>query len=145
MQAYPHRYPVTATATADGDVAVGAANVPDIITAPPAEFGGPGDRWSPESLLVGAVADCFILSFRAIARASSLDWTNLHCTATGVLDRLDRVTQFTAIEVEAELTVPAGSDADKAEKLLHKAENSCLVSNSLKAERSLKARVSVAG
>jgi peroxiredoxin-like protein len=144
MQAYPHHYPVTASASADSDVVLNANNLPEITTAAPPEFDGPGDRWSPESLLVGAVADCFILSFRAIARASELEWIDLRCTATGVLDRVDRVTQFTAIEVSAELTLPAGGDTHKAEKLLHRAESSCLVSNSLKAPRSLKTTINVA-
>lgn len=144
MHPLPHRYPVTATTTADGSVAVRAPGLPEIVTAAPAEFGGPGDRWSPESLLVAAVADCFVLSFRAIARASGLEWRDLHCTATGVLDRVERVTQFTAVEVTAALTVPAGSDTAKAEKLLHKAEASCLVSNSLKAGCSLNTTVNVA-
>lgn len=145
MHPFPHHYPVTAKASSDSDVTVQADGLPEIVTAAPAEFGGPGDRWSPESLLVAAVADCFILSFRAIARASKLEWVDLRCTATGVLDRVERSTQFTQIEVVAELTVPAGTDPDKAEKLLHKAESSCLVSNSLSAERHLQATVNVAG
>ena len=143
MEPFPHHYTVMGSATADSGshVALRATNVPEIVTAPPAEFGGPGDQWSPESLLVGAVADCFILSFRAIARASKLDWTDLHCTASGTLDRVDGVTRFTAIEVNANLTVPEGTDRQKAEKLLHKAEKSCLITNSLIAESTLTANV----
>ena len=144
MQALPHHYPVRASATADSTVTLSADGVEDITSAPPAEFGGPGDRWSPESLLVAAVADCFILSFRAIARASRLEWNTLSCTATGVLDRVERVTQFTAIEVEAALSVPAGTDIEKAEKLLHKAEASCLITNSLKAPSILRSRIDIA-
>jgi len=144
MEPFPHRYPVTASATADSNVTVKAADVPEIVTAAPAEFGGPGGLWTPESLLVGAIADCFILSFRAIARASKFEWTELTCSATGVLDRVDRVTQFTAIEITAELTVPEGTDTEKAEKLMEKAESSCLVSNSLKAERILSTQVKTA-
>ena len=45
-----------------------------------AEFGGPGDLWSPETMLAGAVAGCFILTFRAAARASSasIPWRKLN-------------------------------------------------------------------
>ena len=144
MEPLPHHYRVTGNASAEGNVDVSAAGLPRITTAPPAEFGGPGDQWSPESLLVAAVADCFILSFRAIARASKLEWTDLQCTASGTLDRVDRVTRFTAIGVEATLSVPAGTDVEKAEKLLHKAEQSCLITNSLIAESSLTTSVNVA-
>jgi peroxiredoxin-like protein len=144
MEPFPHHYQVTAAANLDDNVILRAEDLPEIVTAAPAEFGGPGGQWSPESLLVAAVADCFILSFRAIARASSLEWTTLRCEASGTLDRVDRVTRFTHMAVSAVLTVPAGTDSEKAEKLLHKAEASCLISNSLSAERTLEAQVTVA-
>ncbi len=143
MQDLPHHYHVSASAETVGNVTLKADDLPQLITAPPAEYGGPGDQWSPETLLVGAVADCFILVFRAIARASRLEWTNLECSAEGVLDRVERITRFTAITVRATLTVPAGTDADKARRLLEKSEESCLVTRSLLAEVHLEAEVIV--
>lgn len=144
MQDLPHHYHVNASAEAEGNITLKAEDLPQLVTAPPAEFGGPGDQWSPETLLVGAVADCFILTFRAIARASKLEWANLECSAEGVLDRVERVTRFTAFTVRATLTVPAGSDPDKARRLLEKAEGSCLVTRSMLAESHLEAEVIVA-
>ena len=70
MQPFPHHYAVVAKAETQSDVALEGERLPPIASAPPTEFGGPGDRWSPETLLVAAVADCFILTFRAIAGAS---------------------------------------------------------------------------
>jgi len=144
MQDLPHYYHVNASAEAEGNIALKAENLPQLVSAPPAEFGGPGDQWSPETLLVGAVADCFILTFRAIARASKLEWTNLECSAEGLLERVERVTRFTAFTVRASLTVPAGTDAEKARKLLEKSEDVCLVTRSLLAESHLEAEVIVA-
>ncbi len=137
MHPYPHLYTVQATAEPTGDVPLTAAGLPAIATAPPAEFDGPGDRWSPETLLCGAVADCFLLSFRAVARASKLDWNSLDCSVDGKLERVDGRTFFTEIVVRATLRVPAGTDPDRATKLLEKAEHVCLVSNSLVAQRRL--------
>jgi len=57
MHPYPHLYTVQASASPEGDVPLACAGLPTLTTAPPAEFDGPGDRWSPETLLVGAVAD----------------------------------------------------------------------------------------
>ena len=54
MQPLPHRYAVTAFASDTGTVTVTAAELPDIQTAPPTEFDGPGDLWSPEALLLAA-------------------------------------------------------------------------------------------
>ncbi len=109
----------------------------------PPEFGGPGDVWSPEGLLVAAVADCFVLTFRGIARTAKLDWLTLDCKAEGKLDKLDGMTQFTEFKVTAELTVPAGANEKKAATILQKAEKYCLITNSMKAESHLDASVIV--
>jgi organic hydroperoxide reductase OsmC/OhrA len=143
VQEFPHRYAVAAEARADGEVRLSSARLAALETAPPAEFGGPGDRWSPETLLVGAIADCFVLTFRAIARASKLPWSALRCDVEGTLERVERVTQFTGFAVRAMLRVPAGADADKARRLLERAEQTCLVTNSLKGTSHLEAEVEV--
>ena len=144
MQDLPHHYHVNANAEAQGNIALKTDKLPQLISAPPAEFGGPGDQWSPEHLLVASVADCFMLTFRAIARASKLEWSNLESSATGVLDRVDRVTCFTGFTVKATLTLPAGSDSSKAQRLLEKAEGACLITNSLTAEVHLETEIIVA-
>lgn len=144
MQPFPHAYTVTVAGSADGDVELSADHVEGLRSASPAEFGGPGDRWSPETLLVGALGDCLVLTFRGIARASKLPWTALRCGVTGTLDRIDHVTQFTAFEIQASLDVPAGTDPERARRVLDKAEQNCLVASSLKAPIRLRATIEVA-
>ena len=141
MEPYPHHYRVEATVEADGPVTITAHGLPPLVSAPPVPFGGPGDRWSPEELLVAAVADCFLLTFRAIARASRLTWRRLACRAEGVLDRAGGVTRFTQIHLHARLVVPSGEDLDRARRLLEKAERGCLVSRSLAFDPALHADV----
>ncbi len=141
MQAFPHHYRVGANAQPESNVQITAGDLPGLVSSAPAEFDGPGDQWSPEELLVAAVADCFILTFKAVAAASRLDWTDLQCEAEGTLDRVDRVTRFTAFTVRARLTLPAGGDTEKATRLLEKAESACLVTNSLHAETHLETDV----
>ncbi len=143
MQELPHHYLTSATAQSTGNVDLSSPGLETLDTAPPAEFGGPGDVWSPETLLVGSVANCLILTFRAIARASELEWISLRCDVDGVLDRVERVTQFTAFHVKARLEVPAGVDETKAARLLEKAERGCLITNSLKADSHLEIEVAV--
>lgn len=145
MDAYPHRYKVQAAAMAEGSVTLGSERLPSLSSAPPTQFGGPGDQWSPETLLVAAVADCLILTFRAIARASKLAWLDLDCDAEGVLDRVDGVTRFTEVRLHARLTLPQGGDIERGKHLLEKAETSCLITRSLKAEPVLTADVTIAG
>ena len=143
MHDFPHHYVVGATAQTTGNVSLSSDGVANIASAPPVEFGGPGDEWSPESLLVAAVADCFVLSFRAIARASRFDWKNLSVKVDGTLDKVDRVTQFTGFHVAATLDVPVGTDESKAQRLLEKAEHACLITNSLKAESVLETSIRI--
>lgn len=144
MRDFPHHYIVAAAGVPAGDVQLTAEALPRLATASPAEFGGPGDRWSPETLLVGAVADCFVLTFRGVAAASKLSWTSLTCRVSGTLDRIERATQFTNFEIDAHLEVPAGVDRDRAQRALEKAERNCLITNSLKGTIHLNGEVSVA-
>ena len=133
MHPFPHRYRVSSTASSSGTVELRSAGLPSIASAPPIEFDGPGDAWSPETLLVAAVADCFVLSFRAVAAASRLAWTTVECDVDGVLDRVEKATQFIELHIHARLYTPVEVAAERAERVLQKAEQACLISNSLKA------------
>ncbi len=145
MHPYPHTYRVSANGRATGDVAVASPSLPELKTAPPPEFDGPGGVWSPETLLCAAVADCFILTFRGLSRAARFEWLDLECQVEGTLERSDGVSQFTRYATVAKLTVPAGADIAKARSLLERAEHTCLVSNSLRGERTLQVEVVTAG
>jgi len=141
MHPFPHKYPVRAEASSESYVDLSSPGVENIPSAAPAEFGGPGDKWSPEALLVSSIADCFILSFKAIARASNLPWESITVDVDGILDRVEKVTQFTEYHINVELTVGEDIAAEKADRLLHKAERTCLVTNSLTGEKHLKTSI----
>jgi len=144
MRDLPHNYVVSASAEGAKNVTVSADGLPDLETAGPPQFGGPGDVWSPEAMLVGAVANCFILSFRAIARKAKLDWLTLECEVDGELDKPEKFTQFTGFRVMAQLTITDEKYRKKADVILEKAEKYCLISNSLKADSHLETKVIVA-
>jgi len=135
MHPFPHRYQVQASATPEGDVPISAPRVPTLQTAPPTEFDGPGDRWSPEQLLCAAVADCFILSFRAVAKASKFEWRSIECDVEGTLEKAGAKASFTQFVIKARLTVPQGTDSERATRLLEKSEQVCLISSSLSAQK----------
>ena len=141
MQSFPHHYKVVAAADSDGDVSLSGERLASISSAPPVEFGGPGDRWSPETLLVAAVAGCFILSFRAIARASKLPWASLAAEVEGTLQRQDKVTKFTEFVVRAKLRLPEDANRERAHRILEKAEETCLITNSLSGTTHLDAEI----
>ncbi len=144
MQDLPHRYTVAATSGINDHVSLTSPGLERIDSAAPAEFGGPGDRWSPETLLVAAVADCFVLTFKAIARASSFDWASISCSVEATLDRVDKATRFTDFQLRVLLDTPMGTDKKRAVRLLEKAESACLITNSLSASTHLDIEVSSA-
>jgi organic hydroperoxide reductase OsmC/OhrA len=144
MHPFPHIYVVGAAVQPSGNVVLSSAGLLSLASDGPKEFDGPGDQWSPETLLTAAMADCFALSFRAVARASKFDWHSLDVRVEGTLDRVDKVTQFTRFAIHARLAVPAGADVARARMLLEKSEKVCLISSSLKGDKHLETDVVVA-
>ncbi len=141
MQGLPHEYVASAAASATSNVTVQVDNMADLNVAPPANFGGPGNLHSPEDLQAAAVASCFILSFKAIAAASRLDWDSLNVEVSGTLEQVERAVQFTGFTTNVTLTLPADASRDKAERLLEKAEQTCFITNSLKGGNTLQATI----
>lgn len=143
MHPFPHHYRAEAGASQAGIVRLGTDAAPDLETTAPPEFGGPPGYWSPETLLVGSIADCFILSFRAVARASRLEWQHLAVQVEGVLDRAEGVTRFVRFTLKPRLQLAPGAAESLARTVLDKAKRSCLVTNSLSAECAIESEVLV--
>ena len=141
MQNLPHHYRVAANAAPEGDVSLSSEKLETLPSAPPQEFGGPGDRWSPETLLVATIADCFVLTFRAIAKVSKLSWLSLRCDVEGTLERREGKTKFTQFKANATLDVPPDTNEQRAQRILEKAETGCLITNSLSSTTHLNAVV----
>jgi organic hydroperoxide reductase OsmC/OhrA len=133
MQPFPHHYGARARAAGSGStrVTIGAAGLPEIETDAPPEFGGPTGHWSPETLLVAAIADCYILSFRACARASRLAWLSITVDVEGVLEQSEGRTQFTRYRISPRLAIAPGTSETLARGVLHYAKRKCLITNSL--------------
>ena len=105
MQPLPHRYEVRLRGAPAGSATVSLAGAPDIEAAPPADFGGPGDAWGPEHLLLAAVETCFLFTLRAVAQASKIVFSALELTAVGTVDRKDGALRFTEIVLRPRVTV----------------------------------------
>jgi peroxiredoxin-like protein len=131
MKPLPHRYEVRIAGGPEGHATLKSAGVPDLRTAPPIDFDGPGDAWSPEHLLLAAVEACFLLTFRAIAAASRIEFASMVVEGEGIVDRREGVTRFTEIVLRPRVTLPAGADWVRVKNALQKAEQTCLISASL--------------
>jgi len=102
------------------------------VDAPP-EFKGHEGSWTPEHLFVGAVNSCFMTTFLAIAENSKLDFVSFK--AGGFM--------ITEIVLHPTLTITRARDAERASRILEKAEKHCLISNSIKAEIKLQPEITV--
>jgi organic hydroperoxide reductase OsmC/OhrA len=70
MQPLPHRYEVQLSGGPSGYATVSTDGMPDLRSAPPLDYDGPGDAWSPEHLLLAAVETCFL--FTSVVNMSPL-------------------------------------------------------------------------
>ena len=77
------------------------------------------------------------------ARASKLPWNSLQCEVEGILEREKGTSKFTTFQVNAMLRVPEGSNEERARRIMEKAEESCLITNSLSGTTHLDAVVEV--
>ena len=144
MKPLPHTYHAQLSGGSEGYALASVKGVPDLKAAPPADFDGPGDAWSPEHLLLAAVETCFMFTLQAIARASKLEFTSLNLNGEGIVDRKDGAIRFTEIVLRPRLTLPAGGNRERAMRVIEKSEKSCLVSASLSTPIRLKPEIVLA-
>ena len=131
MEPLPHHYQVQLHLGPSGYAELSTPGAPVLNVAPPSEYGGPGNAWSPEHLLLAAVQACFLFTLRAIARNSEVQFVTFDLEATGTVEREGGVTRFSEIVLKPSITVPATSDARRILRILEKTERNCLVSASL--------------
>jgi len=104
------------------------------VGAPP-DFQGTAEVWSPEHLTVAAVNTCMMLTFITIAKNSKLSFEAYTAVASGILEKVEgRGMVITKITVRPRITLKAGADRAKAERVLRMTEKGCFISNSLQAE-----------
>ncbi len=113
--------------------------LPDIQVATPPEFpkGVPG-YWSPEHLFVASAEICLMTTFLAIADNSKLEFGTYHSSATGKLEKVDGRFMISEITISPRVTVFEEKDIERAERMLQKAEDHCLISHSMKTTVHLK-------
>jgi peroxiredoxin-like protein len=131
MEAH-HEYRVHAFGAGGRNGVVSAEGVLSSISfsAPPEFLGEPG-RWTPEHLLVAAVASCFVSTFSGMAEKSRLEFASFNMDAEGVLGNEDGIWRFTEIKLRPVVAILNEVDRDRIIRLLGKAEKSCLIARSL--------------
>ena len=133
-----HNYTVNAhwSGAKTGLVTPGEAKLPIFFDAPP-EFGGQAGHWTPEHMLMAAVASCYVATFSAIAQMSKLEFRDLELSVEGMMEMQPDGWRFTRIVVHPTLWLTHFPDQERALRLLQKAECGCLIARSLVAKTEL--------
>jgi hypothetical protein len=80
-----------------------------------------------------------VVAYAESAGDAALDSNRLPALPTATpAEFVDGVTQFTDFEIQAHVQLPEGASIDLAQRVLEKAERTCLIANSLKAPVRLK-------
>ena len=104
------------------------------IATPPQFPKGVEGIWSPEHLFTAAVGSCLMTTFMAIAENSKLEFTDFSCKSQGKLEQIEGKFLMTEVILEPTVTITNESDREKAERVLQKSEQHCLISNSVKSK-----------
>ena len=97
----------------------------------PTEFGGLEGRWTPEELLLAALAGCYTTTVRAIAGAAQFNFTDLQVEASGTVRKGEAGWTFSQIVVRPNLKIASSEQKERALDLLKRAEQMCLVSRAI--------------
>jgi peroxiredoxin-like protein len=120
--------------------------LPNLKVDAPPEFKGHEGVWTPEHLFVASINSCFMTTFLAIAENSKLDFVSFKADAKGKLEKIDgRGFIMTEVVLRPKLVIRHARDAERAIRILEKAEKNCLISNSIKTETKLEPEITSLG
>lgn len=107
------------------------------VATPPEFPKGVPNTWSPEHLYVASINVCLMTTFLAIAENSKLEFISFSCESKGQLERVDGRFMISEVELLPEIKVKNERDKERAGRIIVKAEEHCLVSNSVKTKITL--------
>jgi organic hydroperoxide reductase OsmC/OhrA len=102
------------------------------VATPPEFPKGVPNTWSPEHLYVASVNVCLMTTFAAVAENSKLEIVSYSCEGTGKLEKVDGDFMISEIELKPLIKLKFEKDKERAERIINKSENICLISNSVK-------------
>ncbi|MEN2465389.1 OsmC family protein [Ornithinibacillus sp. JPR2-1] len=100
----------------------------------PTEMDGPGVGTNPDEMLLGAAATCYIITLAAMMERANLPLKEMALESEGIVDVTNGV--FTYKKIIHRPTVSLTSQASEKdyevlEKLIQKAEKSCMISRAI--------------
>lgn len=110
-----------------------------------AELGGLQGRWTPEQLLLCALAGCFTTTFNDVARASKFEYTDLEVEIEGSVRRSRTAgCNFTEILMRPRLTIPSEEQREAGLTLLRRTKSLCMISRAITIPQTMEPTVETA-
>lgn len=107
-----------------------------------AELGGLQGRWTPEQLLLCALAGCFTTTFQDVARAAKFEYTDLEVEIEGTVRRNRGAgCNFNEILIRPRLTVIYEEQREAGLNLLRKTKAACMISRAITVPQTLEPAV----
>lgn len=104
-------------------------------------FRGDETRWNPELLLLGALAQCHVLSYLHAAATAGIVVTGMTCGAEGTLEvDADGAGRFASITLTPAVTLQDEADRERADALHAEAHRMCFIANSVSAPIEVRTR-----
>lgn len=112
----------------------------------PTGMEGPGVGTNPDEMLLGAAATCYIISLAAMIERANLPLATMDMTSEGIVDVTNGV--FTYKKIIHKPVVLLQSDAteqqlSQTEKLVKKAEKSCMITRAIQGNVELELQYTV--
>jgi organic hydroperoxide reductase OsmC/OhrA len=111
--------------------------------ASPTAFGGLEGRWTPEDLVLCAIASCFTTTFRTLADKSGFEYVDLEVETEALVSKAESEYVMTEIVIRPCLTIVSEQSRETGMCLLEKSAGLCLISRVLAARPKLVSTVKV--
>lgn len=109
-----------------------------------AEMGGLEGRWTPEQLMLCALAGSFTTTFHDAAKSAKFDFTDLEVEIEGVVRRSRTAgPTFNEILIRPRLTVHSDEMRAAGLALLRQAKSACLISRAITVPQTLEPTVEI--
>ena len=99
----------------------------------PIEFDGQGNEWSPEQLFLASISSCFVSTYLFFSKSEKLEGIELECEIIGQVEMINEKYRFTNINLFPKIMIASESLREKANKVLEKTHQHCLVAQSVNA------------
>jgi organic hydroperoxide reductase OsmC/OhrA len=107
------------------------------------EYCGLAGRWTPEQLLLSALAACFTTTFATVARKARFSYTDLEVEVLGNAAPDSLECSLSEILIRPRLTVLSDRQVDQGLALLQQTESLCLLSQAVSLPQTTELRVEV--